>query len=83
MTLKFNIQTEKPVEMVEALEKFDEGIKEKGQSQVFSNWKQLKAKEFMLEIVYPLENRLANWVIEKELRNTLKKLDSEIKIKKV
>lgn len=80
--MKLQIITEKPLEMVEAFGKLQEGIMKHGQGQMASNYQQLKPNEFLLELKYMVENRISNWVLEREITNTLRKLDPKIKIKK-
>lgn len=82
MTLRLTITTTKPQDLEVALEKFQNGILKHGQGNIASDWVRLKDKEFKLEIDYGLENRVSNWLVEKEITKTLKKLDPDIKIRK-
>lgn len=81
--MKLQIRTEKPIELVEAFDKLTDGIERHGRGQITTSYLQTKSNEFVLDLFYPMENRMTDWVIVREIKNTLRKLDPKIDITKV
>jgi len=82
MTIRFLITTEKPDEIENALKIMDKKLlqKKSGQYGVMSNWFHSKPHEFELNLDYMFQNRASDWVLERELSSTLRKIDGMVKV---
>lgn len=80
--LKFKIITSNKKKVQPALDKLNKALPLNSNGQINSAYTKEKYG-FDVSIIYPLENRIYNKVVEMEFKKTLKQIDSKIEIKRI
>lgn len=83
MALNFKVHTKNPEEMTKAFTKLKDGLGNHANRGVFSEFAQVSSNVFNVKIIYQFENRVSNWIIEKEFKSVLKKIDDKVIVTRI
>ena len=75
MTLTFRVTTEKMEELKKALDKMGKKLDKRGQGVLGSSYILENEYTLKLMVVYPLQNRIMNWQLNREFKKVIKKID--------
>ena len=83
MTLTFRVTTEKMEDLKAALDKMGKKLDKRGQGVLGSSYIVEDEKTLKLMVVYPLQNRVVNWQLNRDFKRLINKIDGNSTVQKI